>query len=738
MKKYTIFFLVTLSLLSAPLVPTTTLARPAAPQSSALRMRREAPAANNKKKLKTSPPKTSPPTKAAPAARPLLLRSTQQESSPTPVVARATRFAVSPPVSEMGIDTKETDSMRRGKDFEVERPEKITTPPLSGITDSPEALAASIQSSAPTLNIAAPSGTFEGLSNQDNFNHPAIAGRVLPPDTVGDVGPTQYVQAVNLLFRVFSKTGTPLTPVRPISNLFTALGGRCATTDDGDPIILYDSFADRWIVTQFMVSGAAPLAQCVAVSQTGDATGSYFTYEFVMPNAKFNDYPHFGVWPDGYYFSNNQFNLAGTAFLGVGVFALDRAKLLAGDPAASYIYFDLETAVPNARSMLPSDADGLTPPPAGAPNVFSYFNANEFVGETDSLRLYNFHADFSNPAASTFTQRPESPLAVAAFDPRNPAGEDDIEQPPPATTGSALDSISDRLMYRLQYRNYGTHESLAVNHTVNVGAGTTLATHQAGVRYYELRRTLPAGAWAVNEQATFAPDATNRWMGSAAMDHQGNLAVGYSASSNTVFPSIRYAGRLASDPPNGLFQGENTIIAGGFSQTATGSRWGDYSSLNVDPKDDCTFFYTQEYYAADNPATTAEWQTHVGSFKVNPACQAPAQGTLQVNVTDCDSNLPLAGARVSIDGNLYGTSLTGGSFSTQLSPGAYNVSVTLPNYSVGTGTATVTDGGATVIDLCAAPSPFITPAGSALGAESCGPDTDAIDPGETVTVDLTL
>lgn len=660
-----------------------------------------------------------------------------QNQQLVPYSAQAVDFAVSPPLSEMGIDTKEVESMRRGKDFEVEPSEKNTSPPSSGITDSPAALAASVQSSAPALNIPAPaSAPFEGLSNLNNANHPAIAIRVLPPDTVGDVGPNHYVQAVNLLFRVFDKSGTPLTPPQPISVLFAALGPPCSNTDDGDPIVLYDSFADRWIITQFMVSGAAPLSQCFAISQTGDPTGAYFTYRFVMPNLKFNDYPKFGVWPDGYYLSNNQFNLAGTAFLGVGVFALNRAKLLAGDPTANFIFFDLETAVSNARSMLPSDADGLIPPPAGAPNIFSYMNANEFVGEIDSLRLYEFHADFANPANSTFTQRAESPVAVAAFDPRNPAGLDDIEQPPPAGTTSALDSISDRLMNRLQYRNFGTHESLIVNHTVNVGTGTTLATHQAGVRYYELRR-VPGGSWTVNEQATFAPDTDNRWLGSAAMDNGGNLAVGYSVSSTTVFPSIRYAGRLATDPPNGLFQGENTIQAGTFSQVATGSRWGDYSSLNVDPTDDCTFWYTQEYYAADDPATTAEWQTKIGKFKF-AECVAPAQGTIQVNVTNCETGLPVTGASVSIDGNLYGATQAGGTFSTQLTPGTFTVSAAAPNFIGASAGATITNGNTTVVNLCITPTPVVVTDGSALVAESCPPATNAIDPGETVTLDFSL
>lgn len=698
------------------------------------------------KRAKKNPAKQPTQPSASKASLPTRLTSLvrPQTSSPTPVSVKAVGFAVTAPLSEMEQKDKRSESMRRGKaEANQERPEKNVSPPLSGYVDPPASKALSAAAEAvPAPNIPATIANFEGLSSLDNAANPAIGGFVFPPDTVGDVSPTQYVQATNLLFRVFSKAGAPLTPTQPISALFTAMGGRCATSDDGDPIVLYDSFADRWIITQFVVNGAAPLGQCFAISQTGDATGAYFTYDFVMPNNKFNDYPKFGVWPDGYYWSNNQFNLAGTAFLGVGVFALDRAKLLAGDPTATYIYFDLESNT-NARSMLPSDADGLNPPPAGAPNVFAYFNANEFLGDLgDSLRMFNFHADFAVPANSTFIERPESPVAVAAFDPRNPAGLDDIEQPPPSTATSAVDSISDRLMHRLQYRNYGTHQALTVNHTVNVGTGTTLALHQAGVRYYELRNT--AGTYAVREQATFAPDTDNRWMGSAAMDHEGNLAVGYSISSTTTFPGVRYAGRLAADPLGGLFQGEATLIAGTGVQTNTGSRWGDYSAMNVDPTDDCTFWYTQEYYQTTDttPGTSpfgVNWQTRVGSFKVNAGCVAPAQGTLQVNVTNCATGLPVSGATVSVDGNLYGTSNAGGSFSAQLPPGTYSVTAAAFNYVAGTQNGVViTNGGTTVVNICMTPVPNIDPAGATITAESCSPSDNALSPGETVTVDFGL
>jgi hypothetical protein len=740
-RKYAVPFLLLASLLLTTVVLPTSFAQRKGP----VRAGAEAPRKTKKasKEEKAARAKLEAEAKASAAA--LSLGRPRQAEPPVPVSVQAADFAITPPLKDISVNATGNRSMRRSQsEVDEERPEKVTSPPPSGYVDprdgalAPAGGKGGAEAQGVSLNIPATTVNFEGLSSDNNA---AILGfRVMPPDTVGDVGPNHYVQATNLLFRVFNKSGTPLTAPMPVSALFTALGPPCSNTDDGDPIVLYDSFADRWIITQFMVSGAAPLSQCFAVSRTPDPTGSYFAYRFVMPNMKFNDYPKFGVWPDGYYWSNNQFNLAGTAFEGVGVFALDRAKLLAGDPTASFIFFDLQTAVPNARSMLPSDADGLLPPPPGAPNVFAYFNANEFLGDLgDSLRLFNFHADFATPANSTFTERADSPLPVAAFSPLNPAGLDDIEQPPPSTATTALDSISDRLLHRLQYRNYGAHEALTVNHTVNVGTGTTLATHQAGVRYYELRRTLPGGNWTVREQATFAPDTDNRWMGSSALDHEGNLAVGYTVSSTTTFPSIRYAGRLAGDPLGGLAQGEATLIAGSGVQTSTLSRWGDYSSLNVDPTDDCTFWHTNEYYTAASQATSSfGWVTRVGSFKVNPTCQAPAQGRLVVNVTDCDSGLPIQGASVTIDSNLYGSTLADGSFGSQLAPGTYNVSVSAPpGYPLPASTAAVVNNGqTTTVNLCLMPAPLPAAAGVTLTSESCPPNNGAVDPAERVSVDL--
>jgi hypothetical protein len=469
-----------------------------------------------------------------------------------------------------------------------------------------------VQNTVSALKTPAPTTAFEGISNADNI---ALTGlSILPPDTVGDVGPNHYVQLVNVLLKIFDKSGVSLLGPTPISTLFSGFGGPCETNDDGDPIVLYDHLADRWLISQFALTLPGnpnifdpPGHQCIAISQTGDPTGAYFRYDFVMPNNLVNDYPKFGVWPDGYYMTDNQFVSFTGPFSGVGVFAFERDKMLVGDPA-SYIYFDLDSRDPLIYSMLPADLDGPEPPP-GTPNYFAYFTATELGDpQGDGLRIFDFHVDFATPVNSTFDEHSGSPLATAPFDPvLCPVF---YECVPQKGTNVKLDSLADRLMFRLQYRNFDTHESLVTNHTVNAGSG------KAGIRYYELRATPPGGDFVVNEQATYAPGSNHRWMGSAAMDSAGNLAVGYSVSGGLLFPSIRYASRLASDPPGGLFQGEATLQAGGGSQTSSTSRWGDYSALSVDPVLECTFWYTQEYYA-----TTSDrgWQTKIGSFRL-PGC----------------------------------------------------------------------------------------------------------------------
>lgn len=531
---------------------------------------------------------------------------------------------------------------------------------------------------------------FEGMSNAANGQ--LFGGFLSPPDTNGDVGKSQYVQTVNLAVQVFRLDGTPLTAPFKMSSLFAALGAGniCATDDDGDPIVLYDHLADRWFISQFALT--PPFHQCVAVSQTGDATGAYYVYDFVMPNNLANDYPHFGVWPDAYYMTDNQFNASLTAFEGAGVFAYDRAKLLVGDPTASYIYFNQPAAL-GIGGQLPSDLDGA-PPPAGAGNIFAMITSNE-LGDPggDGMRLWEFKPNFANPPASTYTELTTelAPIPVAAFDNATPAGRADVPQPPPQIS---VDTIADRLMHRLQYRNFGTHESLIASHTVDVSGNATLPVFRAGVRWYEFRRVGGSGnPWTVHDQGTHDPADglnLNRWMPSAALDRQGNLAIGFSSANATAplgYPSIRYAGKLASDPVGGgLAQGEAIGIQGTRSQNSTGSRWGDYAALSVDPVDDCTFYFTTEYYGTAPPACSATtcWQTRVVSFRYPSCAAAPLAGTIQGVVSNSVTGLPVAGVVVYAGNGYAGTTDATGNYSITIPAGAYNMATVKSGYTPGT------------------------------------------------------
>ncbi len=449
--------------------------------------------------------------------------------------------------------------------------------------------------------IPAPNVVFDGVPQTTTTVRP------IPPDTVGEVGPNHFVQMVNLRFAVFDKRGKVLAGPVETQTLFAPLGDVCGVTNEGDPIVVYDQLADRWLLSQFGFVDVekGPYYQCIAVSKTGDPTGGYYLYAFKISDKELNDYPKFGVWPDAYYLSVNQFAQPELFFSGVGVVAFERERMLAGDPNARMVYFNLWQQYPNLFSLLPSDLDGSTLPPAGAPNFFVALGVDLFTGFKNELHLFRFHVDWSSPGSSTF--RGPVVIPTAPYDAELCGFGNCIPQ---KGTFQPLDTLGERLMFRLAYRNFGDHESLVVNHTVDAGED------RAGVRWYELRN--PRGTPTVYQQGTFAPDAVHRWMGSIAMDGNGNVALGYSVSSADQYPSIRYTGRLADDPLGQMTLGEGTLAEGGGSQTHPAGRWGDYSDMTVDPTDDCTFWYTQEYYKA-----TAErgWSTRIGSFTY-PSCDA--------------------------------------------------------------------------------------------------------------------
>jgi len=469
-------------------------------------------------------------------------------------------------------------------------------------------------------SIAVDEFTSANMPTADmNFNgmqFPGVACNCAPPDTNGEVGTTQYVQSVNEGFQVFDKTtGASLLGPSGIETVWGGFGGVCEFNGRGDPVVMYDQLADRWIISQF-AGVSVPTDECVAVSTTGDATGSYHRYDFHL-GSNFFDYPHLSVWPDGYYMSMNVFNSSGTSFLGPQPFVFDRTKMLSGLPA-TFITTGI-TGGPSEESHLPADLDGSTLPPAGAPATFVEFPSG------GSYRIFHFHADFVTPANSSFTLFASPP--AAGFTQLCSLTRSCVPQ---GGTTARLDGIADRLMFRLTYRNFGTHESVVGNYTVSSGS-------VAGIRWFELRN-VTNGPATVAQESTYQPDSTWRWMGSAAMDRDGNIAIGYSASSATIFPQLRYAGRLATDPLNVLGQGEATLFSGTGSQTGTNSRWGDYAALTVDPVDDCTFWFTSEYYTT---TTSFNWRTRIGSFRF-PTCGGappPTPTPTPVPVPNAPSNL---------------------------------------------------------------------------------------------------
>lgn len=495
-------------------------------------------------------------------------------------VSPAVRHDVSPPLRDIP-----------SKPLRLDIHERMVRPlPLA--PSNPFQTDTALQSSQGVALATTPGLSFPGVGDGDY----GFAPNAAPPDTNGAVGATQYVQWVNESFAVFDKsTGALVAGPKSGNTLWTGFGGGCETNNDGDPIVRYDQIANRWVLTQFSVS-TTPYLQCVAVSTTSDATGTYNRYSFNYGNTQFPDYPKLGVWPDAYYITFNIFN-NGTTFAGAKLCAYDRNAMING-AAATQVCFQLSSSF---GGVLPSDLDGSILPPAGLPNFLLNFGTN-------SLNEWKFHVDFANPANSTLTGPLNIP--VAAFTPACGGGTC-ISQP---GTRNQLDSLADRLMYRLAYRTFTDgHESLVVNHSVKVSGSKR--SQVVGVRWYELRNPNAVGGATVFQQGTYSPDSTSRWMGSIAMDKVGNIAVGYSVSSGSVFPSISVTGRVPTDAL-GTLEAENSIKVGGGSQTGNLHRWGDYSAISIDPTDDCTFFYTTEYLKSNG---SFNWSTWIASFKL-PGC----------------------------------------------------------------------------------------------------------------------
>lgn len=609
------------------------------------------------------------------------------------IVNANVKHDTSPPL----VSIKPVHHAAKGKEMDLASP-KLAQGAPNGITDHVQNIPA-----APLT--PSPSNSFDGVGNGFSGPQGTFTVNSAPPDTNGAVGLQDYVQIVNTDFAVFNKdpsrgaVGTVrLGPVQ-INTLWSGFGGLCQADNDGDPIVVFDSIANRWLITQFAVTNANPnFFQCIAVSTTSDPTGSYNRYSFSYPN--FPDYPKFGLWPDAYYGTFNMFNAAGTSFLGAQVCAFDRTSMLNGASATQQCF----NAGTNFSSLLPSTLDGATQPPAGSPNYLLALNT------TTSLGLWKFHVDFATPANSTFTGPTSIP--VASFAEACSGGGTCIPQ---SGTTQQLDSLADRLMYRLQYRNFGDHESLVVDHAITSGSSV-------GMRWYEIRN--PGGTPTVFQSGTYAPDANFRWMGSIAQDQSSDIAMGFSISSSSTHPGISYTGRLPGDAPGTMGQGETSLIVGAGSQNGGLSRWGDYSSIVVDPSDNCTFWYTNQYIPANG---SFNWKTRIGSFKfpscggggggndfsisANPSSLSIVQGnsansTISTAVTSGSAATVSLTASVSPAGpavSLNPTSVTAGNASTltvtvgaSVATGSYTVTVTGTEGSVSHSTSvavTVTSAG---------------------------------------------
>jgi hypothetical protein len=573
-----------------------------------------------------------------------------------------------------------------------EKPEREGPDPNPTMADGTEP-ARSIASDAirvqPSVEAAAPAPiiTFEGL---DRFNW----GAGSPPDTTGDVGPDYYIQAVNTSVGIYRKSDGFQEAAFTFDTLMSqgSFGNLCDTDNFGDPVVLYDTFEDRWVLTDFafILDGGGnvnpPIAyQCFAVSMNGDPlTGGWNFYSIELTDG-LHDYEKLAVWPDGIYMSANMFGFpAGSGFFTARTWAINKAQMYAGAATVDMVTFDIGagdfTAVPsNARLQTG------TPPP-GTPNYF--LSTWNFL---NAVSVYKFSVNWDSLGLSTLTG-PDVPIAATSWPNAN------VANVPQSGTAQLLDTLQIRAMVQNQYTNFGGVESLWIPHTVRRGNTTGFAAprwYQVDVSGGTVNANLP-------QAATWDPDAANvmhRWMPSLAVDRAGNLAMLYSTSSSTTFPSIKYAGRLSSDPINTFGQTEQTMLTGTASQTSS-ARWGDYSSVMLDP-DGCTFWMTTQYANPVSQTFDTRWLTRIGAFKYAECTPVGAGGTLSGTVTATVGGAPIVGAAVELGARSTTTDGSGNYSFANLPAGTYpSLTVSHPGYVSEEVTAIViTDGGTTDQDF---------------------------------------
>ncbi|HEX8146804.1 MAG TPA: MBG domain-containing protein [Pyrinomonadaceae bacterium] len=562
--------------------------------------------------------------------------------------------------------------------------------PAEGAKSAPEAAGAAAPS-APAAQAPAPNVSFEGL----DFNN---WGAGHPPDTVGDVGPNHYIQSINSSVAIYDKSTGARIAAFTLNNFMKQgnQGNLCDTNNFGDPVVLYDTFEDRWVITDFafQLSGGnvvnPPGAfQCFAVSRTGDPVAGGWNFYSINTTGGLGDYPKLGVWPDGIYMTVNMFGYpAGAPFQGPRVFAFNKAQMYAGAPAAQSVTFDGPVG---DNTILPGNARLQTgTPPPGTPNYF--LSTSRFL---NAVTVYKFKVDWEHPMTSTFTG-PDVPVAASNWPNLSAASA-------PSLGGNNLEVLPTRAMMQNQYTNLGGAESLWAIHTVRRASTTGFAAP----RFYQVPVTGGTVGPNITQAATFDPDGANvmhRFVPSLAVDRAGNMAFGYSTSSATTKPALKYAGRLATDPVNTFSQTEQTLIQGAGTQVGNCgggpcTRWGDYAAMSLDP-DGCTFWFTSMYYAADG----LDHHTRVGSFSL-PQCTTVGSGGVHGNVTSTSGGGPIAGAAVALGSRTTTTDAAGFYSFTNLPAGTYpSVTAGFPGYtSAGAASLVVNEGSVTVKDFALSP-----------------------------------
>ena len=452
------------------------------------------------------------------------------------------------------------------------------------------------------------SGTPKALNqNFEGIGYTSVS----PADPCVDVGPNYVIQMINggsgSYFEIFDKSGNTVVNQTYFDNYFGMPGGA------GDPIVLYDELAGRWLMSEFS-SGGNNLH--VAVSTTGDPLGTWNTYIFNAPS--FPDYPKYSIWNNAYIVTTNENDAA--------VYALDRASMLTGAAATSQRFSVPSFGTIGFQAATPVSLNGTTLPPTGTPAMVMRMRDDAWNGAaTDALEIWEFDIDWNNSNNTTLSQ--VATLPISPFE-SELCGYTSFACIPQPGTNTTLDPLREVLMNRIHYRNFGTHESIVCCHVTDVDGNDW-----AGMRWYELRRTGgTSGSWSIYQEGTYAPDSDNRWMGSIGISSTGQIALAYNVSSNSTFPSLRYTGRKECDPLGVMTEPETVIINGSASNNS--NRYGDYNAMGLDPSDGETFWFTGMY----NPASA--WSTRIASFTI-PTCTPLVQfNASSYSVNEPDANVP--------------------------------------------------------------------------------------------------